>query len=122
MKRKSRSSLLPDDELRAVPVWWVALALVAGAVVLTVVLGETEVARAPARRAAFLKRVNINTAGVAELDALPGIGPVMARAVVEGRPFATVEELVRVRGISAALVERLRPLIRASDVLEEAGR
>src|SRR5262249_57383306 len=32
-------------------------------------------------------RVNINTATAAELEALPGIGPVIARRIVEGRPY-----------------------------------
>lgn len=47
--------------------------------------------------------INLNTAGVEELDALPGVGEATARAIVEEResngPFATVEDLVRVSGI-----------------------
>lgn len=47
--------------------------------------------------------VNINTAGADELDALPGIGPATAQAIIEDReangPFATVEDLMRVSGI-----------------------
>lgn len=47
--------------------------------------------------------VNINTAGVEELDGLPGIGPSTAQAIVEDRqangPFASVEDLMRVSGI-----------------------
>lgn len=59
--------------------------------------------------------VNINTAGVADLDALPGIGPAIAQRVIDYReangPFQTVEELAEVRGISEAMVAELRPLI-----------
>lgn len=47
--------------------------------------------------------VNVNTAGADELDALPGIGPATAQAIIEDReangPFATVEDLMRVSGI-----------------------
>src|SRR5215831_18938763 len=44
-------------------------------------------------------RVNVNTATAAELEALPGIGPVIARRIVEGRPYRSVEDLERVKGV-----------------------
>ena len=56
--------------------------------------------------------VDLNHAGVAELDALPGIGPVLARRILEHRqhsgPFRRVEELRAVRGVGPRLLERLR--------------
>jgi competence protein ComEA len=56
--------------------------------------------------------VNLNTAGVDELDALPGIGPAIAQAIVDHRdqngPFASVDQLVDVRGIGEAKLEDLR--------------
>jgi competence ComEA-like helix-hairpin-helix protein len=45
------------------------------------------------------RRVNINTAEVDELLNLPGIGPALATAIVAARPFASVEDLGRVKGI-----------------------
>lgn len=60
--------------------------------------------------------VNVNTATVEELERLPGIGPVLARRIVQDRtargPFRRVEDLERVRGIGPGLVRRLRPLVR----------
>lgn len=60
-------------------------------------------------------RVNINRATASELDALPGIGPVLAERIVERRGeigrFATVDELVAIRGISEGMLEELRPLV-----------
>ena len=60
--------------------------------------------------------VDLNTASAADLDALPGIGPVLAGRIVETRqahgPFAAVDELVEVPGIGDAVLARLRPLVR----------
>ncbi len=58
--------------------------------------------------------LNVNTAGTAALEELPGIGPALAAAIVEHRqrhgPFASVDELVEVSGIGPAKLERIRPL------------
>ncbi|MGC8826993.1 MAG: helix-hairpin-helix domain-containing protein [Anaerolineae bacterium] len=60
-------------------------------------------------------RININRATVEELESLPGIGPALAKAIVELRerrgPFQSVEDLLPIRGIGPVLVERLRPLV-----------
>lgn len=58
--------------------------------------------------------LNVNTAGPAALEELPGIGPALAAAIVEHRQrhglFASVDELVEVSGIGPAKLERIRPL------------
>jgi competence protein ComEA len=58
--------------------------------------------------------VNLNTASPEQLDALPGIGPATASAIVADReangPFASVEDLLRVRGIGEAKLAQLRDL------------
>jgi competence protein ComEA len=63
-------------------------------------------------------RVDINTASAEELAALPGIGPALARRVVEWRaahgPFRDADALEQVPGIGPATVRRVRPLIRAT--------
>jgi competence protein ComEA len=57
--------------------------------------------------------VNINSASVAELDALPGIGAKTAALIVEYRqkngPFKKVEELMNVRGIGEKNFLKLKP-------------
>lgn len=57
-------------------------------------------------------RVNINTADVAELDRLPGVGPVLAARIAEYRdahgPFASVDALDDVSGVGPALLEKVR--------------
>ena len=71
----------------------------------------------PASVAVAGELVDINTATAAELDALPGIGPVLAGRIVAYRdehgPYATVDELEAVDGISVNTVEDLRPLVTA---------
>ncbi|SOE02205.1 ComEA family DNA-binding protein [Blastococcus haudaquaticus] len=60
-------------------------------------------------------RVDLNRAGVTELDALPGIGPVLAQRIVEHRdrqgPFRSVEELDDVPGIGPAIAAELADLV-----------
>jgi competence protein ComEA len=60
-------------------------------------------------------KVNINTAAVAELDTLPGIGPGYAERIVAYReshgPFDTVEDIQDVPGIGPALFSRIKDLI-----------
>lgn len=59
--------------------------------------------------------VNINTADVSDLEALPGIGPATARSIIEQRTsngaFKQVEDLQNVKGIGPSLFARLRPRI-----------
>ncbi|MEZ4591228.1 MAG: helix-hairpin-helix domain-containing protein [Chloroflexota bacterium] len=59
--------------------------------------------------------VNINSADVAELDTLPGIGPSTAEKIVEYResngPFATIDEITSVSGIGPAKFEQIQSFI-----------
>lgn len=59
--------------------------------------------------------IDVNTATAEELDALPGIGPVLAERIIARRsasgPYRSVEDLEEVPGISATMVDDLRPLI-----------
>jgi competence protein ComEA len=60
--------------------------------------------------------LDLNTATVEQLDALPGVGPVTAAAIVAWRQangkFNSVDQLADVDGIGPARLERLRPLVR----------
>ncbi|MBL7224321.1 MAG: helix-hairpin-helix domain-containing protein [Candidatus Brocadiae bacterium] len=60
-------------------------------------------------------RMDVNTATVAELDLLPGVGPRKAAAIMAYRKehgaFHTLADLANVQGVSLALAESLRELV-----------
>jgi competence protein ComEA len=59
-------------------------------------------------------RLNLNTATTGELDALPGVGPVLAQRIVDHRkqgPFTSVDQLDDVPGIGPARAAELAELV-----------
>ena len=69
---------------------------------------DPEVVAAPANG-----RINVNTATEAQLEGLPGIGPVIARRIVEGRPYRSVDDLGRVKEVGPKRLAEIRPLVTA---------
>jgi competence protein ComEA len=65
------------------------------------------------------QRININRAEAWLLEALPGIGEVNARAIIDYRqkngPFHNIHELVKVEGIGTATYEKIKDLITVAD-------
>jgi len=63
--------------------------------------------------------VNVNTATPEELITVPGIGPALADRILELRPFQSLEDLARVRGISANTVDDLRAYLTLNSMVDE---
>jgi competence protein ComEA len=70
---------------------------------------------APAGGAPAGGPVNLNTATLAELDALPGVGPVLAQRILDAREaqggFTAVSDLRKVDGIGDSRYEQLKDLV-----------
>ena len=66
-------------------------------------------------------KMDLNTATVEQLETLPGIGPVKARAIVDHRerhgPFQSAQEVVEVTGIGPATYEGIRDLVYTSSAV-----
>jgi competence protein ComEA len=52
--------------------------------------------------------VDLNTADQKTLEALPGVGPSTAKKIIAARPFTSVEDLSKVKGLSKAKIEALK--------------
>jgi competence protein ComEA len=87
----------------------------------SVASGSAPIPGAPAPASGSVKPkagevLDLNTATVAQLDALPGVGPVTAAAIVAWRQangkFTSVDQLADVDGIGPARLEKLRALVR----------
>ena len=55
--------------------------------------------------------ININTASQAELEALPGVGPVTAGNIISGRPYSRPEELKEKKAVGQALFDKIKDKI-----------
>jgi competence protein ComEA len=72
-------------------------------------------AKAPQLVPSDSQPIDINAASASQIEALPGIGPALAKRIVARRdsagPYEGFAGLCEVRGVGPALAERLRPLV-----------
>jgi competence ComEA-like helix-hairpin-helix protein len=75
---------------------------------------ETKPLRDDRPAAAARGKVDINTADKAALEALPGVGPVIAQEIIDARPFKSVADLKNVKGIGDKRFEEILPHVTLS--------
>lgn len=78
---------------------------------LTIGSGRKGKWRKAAYRLAPGEKVNINTAEHKVLVALPGIGAGLAYRIIEARPYAKIDDLMKVGGIGTKTFARIRSLV-----------
>ena len=55
--------------------------------------------------------LDLNTASTDRLQQLHGIGPVKAATIAAGRPYRSVEDLLKIPGIGKKTLEKIRPCV-----------
>ncbi|HMT81775.1 MAG TPA: helix-hairpin-helix domain-containing protein, partial [Azonexus sp.] len=72
-------------------------------------VAEKAKAAAPAPAAAVATAgVSINTASAAELGAIKGVSSALAKAIVAGRPYAKLDDVVSAKGMGEKLLKKIR--------------
>ena len=72
---------------------------------------EPPSSRRPAPRRTTPRPLCPNTASRRQLETLPGVGPAIASRIIASRPYHQPSDLLRVRGIGPATLERIRPYL-----------
>lgn len=70
---------------------------------------DEQPSRAPGAASARAK-IDLNTADRKTLEAVPVIGPAVAPAIIAARPFATIDDLNRVQGLTTEQLEQIRAI------------
>jgi len=88
----------------------------AAALCLVLALSGASIARGGQKKQAPTAPIELNTATPLELQELPGVGPQMAKAIVNFReksgPFRRLEDLLAIRGITKQRLEKIRPYVK----------
>jgi len=55
--------------------------------------------------------LDLNTASKEKLMFIKGVGPVLAERIIAGRPYKTVDDLLKVKRIGSKKLEKIRPYV-----------
>lgn len=68
------------------------------------------------------KKLNLNAATIAQLQMLPEIDEPTARAILDGRPYKMIEELLKIKGFGEKRLGKMRMMIEAAPADPNASR
>lgn len=54
------------------------------------------------------EQININTASLEELEKITGIGPVIGQRIIDARPFGSIDDLTKVKGIGEKTLQKIK--------------
>lgn len=66
--------------------------------------------------------IDVNTASLSQLQRLPRVGPVLAQAIIDGRPYRSINDLRRVRGVGQKTLENMRSMLSVPGEDEDSNR
>lgn len=103
-----------------------ALRRIAHMCVLVVFLSCAAQSFAHAKKHPPAKPINLNTATLSQLEELPGVGPVTAKAILDFRaksgPFRRVDDLLAVHRISEKRLAKMRPSVTIGPVPQSVAK
>jgi competence protein ComEA len=73
--------------------------------------GKAASAKTSEKPSAGSRKVDVNSADVEELATLPGIGPALAKAIIDGRPYGTFDDLDEVKGLGPSKLAKIKDLV-----------
>ncbi|GAK60172.1 helix-hairpin-helix motif protein [Candidatus Vecturithrix granuli] len=66
-----------------------------------------------------VQKLDINSAAPEELETLPGIGPKLAQAIIAGRPYEKIQDLLEIKGIGEKMLKKFENLIEVKPIKGE---
>lgn len=72
---------------------------------------SAKTAKSAAAKLAPGTKININTEDQATIEKLPEIGPVKAKAIIDGRPYNSIEDIMKVKGIKGKTFDAIKDYI-----------
>jgi competence protein ComEA len=72
---------------------------------------SAKTAKSAAAKLAPGTKININTADQTTIEKLPEIGPVKAKAIIDGRPYNSIEDIMKIKGIKGKTFDAIKDYI-----------